>query len=44
MKSFAERNRFGLREFWARAPGDALVVKKEIEGKMAQIGKGESDE
>ena len=43
VKSFAERNRFGLREFWARAPGDALVVKKEIEGKMAQIGKADTN-
>lgn len=26
-----DRNQFGLREFWARAPGDALEVKKAIE-------------
>ncbi len=26
-----ERNRHGLREFWARAPGDALAVKKALE-------------
>jgi hypothetical protein len=25
------RNRLGLREFWAKAPNDALAVKKEIE-------------
>ena len=35
VKSFSDRNRFGLREFWARAPGDALEVKKAIEAKLA---------
>jgi phage recombination protein Bet len=30
--AWADRNRFALREFWARAPGDALDVKKAIEG------------
>ena len=26
-----ERNRHALREFWARAPADALGVKQELE-------------
>jgi phage recombination protein Bet len=30
--AWADRNRFALREFWARAPGDALEVKTAIEG------------
>jgi len=29
--SWRERNRHALREFWARAPSDALGVKKELE-------------
>lgn len=29
---FESRNRYGLRDFWARSPGDALEVKKLIEG------------
>lgn len=41
--SFSERNRFGLREFWARAPSDALEVKKAIEAAVTQIGKAEGD-
>ena len=28
---WAERNRYALREFWARAPGDALELKYHIE-------------
>lgn len=32
---FESRNRHALRDFWARHPGDALEVKKMIEGAMA---------
>lgn len=31
---FESRNRHSLREFWARSPGDALEVKKMMEGAM----------
>lgn len=31
---FESRNRHALRDFWARSPGDALEVKKLIEGAM----------
>ena len=31
---FESRNRHSLRDFWARSPGDALEVKKLIEGAM----------
>lgn len=31
---FERRNRHSLREFWARSPGDALEVKKMMEGAM----------
>jgi phage recombination protein Bet len=31
IRQWAERNKLGLREFWAKAPNDALAVKKEIE-------------
>lgn len=34
---WAERNRIALREFWARAPGDALEIKKEIEKATADL-------
>jgi len=34
-----ERNRHALREFWARAPADALGVKQELEKALAQDGK-----
>jgi hypothetical protein len=34
-----ERNRHALREFWARAPADALGVKREFEKALAQDGK-----
>lgn len=34
--SWRERNRHALREFWARAPSDALEVKKEIERALDQ--------
>lgn len=30
-----KRNTEGLKEFWARAPGDALELKKQIEAKVA---------
>jgi hypothetical protein len=33
------RNRHALREFWARAPADALGVKQELEKALAQNGK-----
>ena len=33
------RNRHALREFWARAPADALGVKQEFEKALAQDGK-----
>lgn len=33
--SWQVRNRVGLREFWAKVPGDALEVKKAIEDAMA---------
>lgn len=31
IRQWTARNRLGLREFWAKAPNDALAVKKEIE-------------
>jgi phage recombination protein Bet len=31
IRQWTERNKLGLREFWAKAPNDALAVKKEIE-------------
>ena len=34
-----KRNRHALREFWARAPADALGVKQELEKALAQHGK-----
>lgn len=34
------RNRVGLREFWAKAPGDALAVKKAIEDAIASSADG----
>jgi len=34
---WADRNRFALREFWARAPGDALEIKREIEKATASL-------
>jgi hypothetical protein len=34
-----ERNRHALREFWARAPADALGVKQELEKALAPDGK-----
>jgi hypothetical protein len=36
--TWRERNRHALREFWARAPDDALGVKQEIEKTLAQNG------
>jgi phage recombination protein Bet len=32
-----DRNRHGLREFWARSPGDALEVKKAVEHAIAAM-------
>ena len=34
-----KRNRHALREFWARAPADALGVKQAFEKTLAQDGK-----
>jgi hypothetical protein len=34
--TWRERNRYSLREFWARAPADALGVKQECEKALAQ--------
>jgi hypothetical protein len=35
-RSWRERNRHALREFWARAPADDLGVKQELEMALAQ--------
>ncbi|AZO77520.1 MULTISPECIES: phage recombination protein Bet [unclassified Bosea (in: a-proteobacteria)] len=35
---FESRNRHALRDFWARQPGDALDVKRMLEGAMAPAG------
>jgi phage recombination protein Bet len=35
---FESRNRHALRDFWARQPGDALHVKRMLEGAMAPAG------
>jgi phage recombination protein Bet len=37
--TWRERNRHALREFWARAPADALGVKQEFEKVLTQNGK-----
>jgi len=37
--TWRERNRHALREFWARAPADALGVKQELEKALAQDDK-----
>jgi hypothetical protein len=37
--TWRERNRHALREFWARAPADALGVKQDLEKVLAQDGK-----
>jgi hypothetical protein len=37
--TWRERNRHALREFWARAPADALGVKQELEKALTQDGK-----
>lgn len=34
---WTERNRAGLREFWAKSPSDALEVKKKIESATASV-------
>ena len=44
VKAFRDRNRFGMREFWARAPGDALEVKRQIEAKLTQSTASEEEE
>jgi hypothetical protein len=37
--TWRERNRHALREFWARAPSDALGIKQELEKVLAPDGK-----
>lgn len=37
---FESRNRHSLRDFWARSPGDALEVKKMMEGAMRSADGG----
>jgi hypothetical protein len=39
LTTWRERNRHALREFWARAPADALGVKQELEKALAQDSK-----
>jgi hypothetical protein len=39
LTTWRERNRHALREFWVRAPADALGVKQEFEKTLAQDGK-----
>jgi hypothetical protein len=39
LRSWRARNRHALREFWARAPADALGVKQEFEKALAPDGK-----
>jgi hypothetical protein len=39
LTTWRERNRHALREFWARAPADALGVKQEFEKALAPDGK-----
>jgi hypothetical protein len=36
--AWAVQNREGLKEFWARSPGDALELKKQIEAKTNRLG------
>jgi len=37
--TWRERNRHALREFWVRAPADALGVKQELKKALTQAGK-----
>jgi len=39
LTTWRERNRHALREFWARAPADALGVKQAFEKALAPDGK-----
>jgi hypothetical protein len=39
LRTWRARNRHALREFWARAPADALGGKQELEKALAQNGK-----
>ena len=41
---WADRNRFALREFWARSPGDALELKGHIEKATADIVESDDGE
>jgi phage recombination protein Bet len=38
---FGERNRHGLREFWAASPGDALELKKRMELAVKEVEQAE---
>lgn len=40
---FRDRNRHGLREFWALSPGDALTLKKEMEARVASAIEGAAE-
>jgi phage recombination protein Bet len=37
LKLWQDRNRFALKEFWARQPGDALAIKRELEAATALL-------
>jgi hypothetical protein len=39
LTTWRERNRHALREFWVRAPADALGVKQEFKKALTQAGK-----
>lgn len=43
MRWFESANRAPLQEFWARAPGDALELKKVIEAARARLEKAEAE-
>jgi phage recombination protein Bet len=36
LRKWRDANRIGLQEFWAKAPGDALEIKKMIEAKLGE--------
>ena len=37
VQRWADANRIGLQQFWAKAPTDALELKKQIEAKTAKV-------
>lgn len=41
VQDFTKINRVSLQDFWAKAPGDALEVKKHLEARTAQLAKQE---